>query len=74
MWMKDTRMALDMLLIDAHGQIIDIHPNATPESDAIISTPKPGIMPVKALLELTGGECERRHIEQGDRVIHGLYY
>ena len=74
MWMKNTRIALDMLFIDAHGEIIYIHPNATPESEAIISTPRPVITPVKAVLELAGGECARRHIEQGDRVVNELFY
>ena len=74
MWMKNTRIALDMLFIDAHGEIIYIHPNATPESEAIISTPTPVITPVRAVLELAGGECARRHIEQGDRVISALFY
>jgi uncharacterized membrane protein (UPF0127 family) len=67
MWMKDTRIALDM-------QIIFIQHNATPESEAIITTPAPVITPVKAVLELAGGECARRHIEQGDRVIHALFW
>jgi uncharacterized protein len=74
MWMKDTRIPLDMLFIDVHGGIIYIQHNATPESEAIISTPAPVITPVKAVLELAGGECARRHIEQGDRVVHGLFY
>jgi uncharacterized membrane protein (UPF0127 family) len=74
MWMKDTRIALDMLFIDAHGQIIYIRHNATPESEAIITTPAPVITPVKAVLELAAGECVRRHIEQGDLVIHPLFY
>jgi uncharacterized membrane protein (UPF0127 family) len=73
MWMKDTRIPLDMLFIDRHGAIIYIRSNATPESEAIITTPAPMITPVKAVLELAGGECARRHIEQGDRVIHPLF-
>jgi len=73
MWMKDTRIALDMLFIDPHGEIIYIRHNATPESEAIITTPAPVITPVKAVLELAGGECARRHIEQGDWVIHALF-
>jgi uncharacterized membrane protein (UPF0127 family) len=73
MWMKNTRIPLDMLFIDAGGEIIFIRQNATPESEAIISTPAPVVTPVKAVLELAGGECARRHIEQGDRVIHFLF-
>ena len=74
MWMKNTLIPLDMLFIDVRGKIIFIRHNATPESEAIITTPAPVITPVKAVLELAGGECARRHIEQGDRVIHGLFY
>src|ERR1700733_10619611 len=74
MWMKNTLIPLDMLFIDVRGEIIFIRHNATPESEDIISTPAPVITPVKAVLELAGGECARRHIEQGDRVIHGLFY
>jgi uncharacterized membrane protein (UPF0127 family) len=74
MWMKDTLIPLDMLFIDAHGQIIYIRHNATPESEAIITTPAPVITPIKAVLELAGGECARRHIEQGDWVINGFFY
>jgi uncharacterized protein len=73
MWMKDTRIALDMLFIDAHGEIIFIRHNATPESEQIITTPTPMVTPVKAVLELAGGECARRHIEQGDWVINPLF-
>jgi uncharacterized protein len=73
MWMKNTRIPLDMLFIDARGEIIFIRHNATPESEAIISTPAPVVTPVKAVLELAGGECARRHIEQGDWVIHFLF-
>jgi uncharacterized membrane protein (UPF0127 family) len=73
MWMKDTRIALDMLFIDPRGEIIYIRANATPESEAIITTPAPMITPVKAVLELAGGECARRHIEQGDWVIHAFF-
>ena len=73
MWMKDTRISLDMLFIDARGEIIFIRRHATPESEAIITLPAPVVTPVKAVLELAGGECARRHIEQGDRAIHTLF-
>lgn len=74
MWMKNTLIPLDMLFIDVRGEIIFIRHNATPESEAIITTPAPVITPVKAVLELAGGECARRHIEQGDRVVGGQLY
>jgi uncharacterized membrane protein (UPF0127 family) len=73
MWMKNTLIPLDMLFIDAHGEIIYIQHNATPKSETIITTPAMVVTPVKAVLELAGGECDRRHIQQGDWVIHFLF-
>jgi uncharacterized membrane protein (UPF0127 family) len=73
MWMRNTLIPLDMLFIDVHGEIIFIQHQATPQSDAIITTPPMVVTPVKAVLELAGGECDRRHIQQGDRVIHFLF-
>ena len=73
MWMKNTLIPLDMLFIDVHGEIIYIQHNATPKSEAIITTPPMVATPVKAVLELAGGECDRRHIQQGDWVIHFLF-
>jgi uncharacterized protein len=73
MWMKNTLIPLDMLFIDVRGEIIYIQHNATPQSEAIITTPAIVVTPVKAVLELAGGECDRRHIQQGDWVIHFLF-
>ena len=73
MWMKNTLIPLDMLFIDVRGEIIYIQHNATPESEAIITTPPMMVTPVKAVLEMAGGECDRRHIQQGDWVIHFLF-
>jgi uncharacterized protein len=68
MWMKNTLIPLDMLFIDGQGQIIYIKHNAMPQSEAIITVPAPIVTPTAAVLELAGGECDRRHISQGDRV------
>ena len=68
MWMKNTLIPLDMLFIDAQGKIIFIKHSATPQSEAIISMPAPIVTPAQAVLELAGGECDRRHISQGDRL------
>lgn len=69
MWMKNTVIPLDMLFIDAQGHIVYIRQYATPESEAIISTP----VPVKAVLELKGGECAKQGIRVGDIVV-GRYF
>jgi uncharacterized membrane protein (UPF0127 family) len=69
MWMKNTLIPLDMLFIDAQGRVIYIRERATPESEAIITTPEP----VKAVLELAGGECAQLGIRVGDKVRHKLF-
>ena len=65
-WMKNTFIPLDILFLDAQGQIIFIRRNATPLSEAIISVPAPMTIPAQAVLELPGGECDKRHISEGD--------
>jgi uncharacterized membrane protein (UPF0127 family) len=68
MWMKNTLIPLDMLFVDAQGEIIYIRRNATPKSEAIIAVPAPIVTPAAAVIELAGGECDRRHIQQGDHL------
>lgn len=69
MWMKNTLIPLDMLFIDAHGRIVHIRENATPESLEIITF----VTPVKAVLELNGGICAREGIRVGDQVRFTLF-
>ena len=69
MWMKNTLIPLDMLFIDAGGRIVYIRERATPESEDIISIPTP----VKAVLELPGGQCAALGIRAGDQVRHALF-
>jgi len=69
MWMKNTLIPLDMLFIDERGLIVYIRERATPQSLDIISTPTP----VKAVLELAGGECAQLGIKNGDRVRHVIF-
>ena len=69
MWMRNTLIPLDMLFIDGQGRVVYIRANATPQSEAIITTP----LPVKAVLELGGGECARLGIRVGDQVRHALF-
>jgi uncharacterized membrane protein (UPF0127 family) len=64
MWMKNTFVSLDMLFIDARGQVVKIAANAQPHSLKTISSDAP----VMAVLELKGGEAARRHIGQADIV------
>lgn len=69
MWMKNTLIPLDMLFITENGQIGRIEANAAPQSLTI----RPSGMPVRAVLELAGGEAARVGIKVGDRLIHPLF-
>lgn len=68
-WMRNTYIPLDMLFIDERGRIVTIHANTTPFSLDTLSSPKP----VRAVLELRGGETARRGIRVGDRVEHAAF-
>ena len=70
MWMKNTLIPLDMLFIDTHGRIVCLLENTKPESLEILSCDKP----VKAVLEIGGGEAQRRGIHLGDLVLHALFH
>ena len=69
MWMRNTYVPLDMLFIDADGQITQIAANTQPLSDAVIASRAP----VRAVLELRGGVSAKLGIRPGDRVIHPLF-
>ena len=70
MWMKNTLIPLDMLFIDTHGKILCLLQNTQPESLETLSCDKP----VKAVLEIGGGEARRRGIKVGDTVVHATFH
>ncbi len=69
MWMRGTRIPLDMLFIDALGRIRGVAADAVPFSEALIRSPGP----VRAVLELNAGTARRLGIATGDRVLHGVF-
>jgi len=69
MWMRNTLIPLDMLFVDAHGRIVNIHERAVPQSDAIIAA----AAPVRAVIELNGGTAARLGIKPGDRVLFPIF-
>ena len=69
MWMKNTNIPLDMLFIDTHGRIVCLLEKTKPQSEDILSCDKP----VKAVLEIGGGEAARRGIHVGDKVRHEVF-
>jgi uncharacterized membrane protein (UPF0127 family) len=66
MWMKNTLVSLDMLFIDEKGQIVCLRQRTEPQSLKLLSC---GV-PVKAVLEIGGGQAAKRGIKLGDTVVH----
>ncbi|SRR5258707_1135528 len=66
MWMKNTYISLDLLFLNARGEIDYIEARATPLSEKYIGPPTPEF----AVLELKGGACNEFGIKVGDRVMH----
>jgi uncharacterized protein len=69
MWMRNTRIPLDMLFIDREGRIVNIAERTVPFSETSISSKGP----VRAVLELNGGTSSRLGIKPGDRVSHPMF-
>lgn len=66
MWMKDTKISLDMLFIDEEGMIFWIYENAEPESEKLIVPPYPAY----SVLEVNAGDVKKHGIKIGDMVRH----
>jgi uncharacterized protein len=69
MWMKNTYIPLDMLFIKANGEIHRVAAMTEPFSERIIKSEGP----VKAVLEIAGGDAKRLGIAPGDTVHHPLF-
>jgi len=64
MWMKNTLLPLDMIFIKRSGRIVKISENTEPKSLDLISSEDP----VRFVLEINGGLCQRLGIKKGDYV------
>ena len=69
MWMKNTFIPLDMLFVDRRGVVSRIARNTRPRSLDSISSGAP----VRAVLELNGGEADRIGLAPGDRMRHPVF-
>lgn len=65
-WMKNTLISLDMLFVASDGTVVSIAKNAVPGS---LRTIQSGF-PVKAFLEINGGQADELGIKPGDVVRH----
>ncbi len=63
-WMKNTPLSLDLLFIDATGQVVRIAPRAVPQSTQLLES---GAV-VRYVLEINGGEAARRGIIAGSQM------
>jgi uncharacterized membrane protein (UPF0127 family) len=69
MWMRNTRIPLDMLFIDREGRVVNIHVRAVPFDETSISSDGP----VRSVLELNGGTAARLGLAPGDIVRHAIF-
>jgi uncharacterized membrane protein (UPF0127 family) len=68
-WMKNTLIPLDMIFIREDGTISSIAPDAVPMSLESIKS----VEPVRAVLEINGGESAKLGIAAG-QVVHGTLF
>ena len=66
MWMKNTKISLDMLFVAPDGTISMIKEHTTPMSEDLIISRDP----VRAVVELNAGQASRHGIKIGDKVNH----
>ena len=66
MWMKNTKIPLDMIFIAQGGRIVKIHETARPGDTRPVSSGRP----VRAVLEINAGLARELGIREGDQVIH----
>jgi uncharacterized membrane protein (UPF0127 family) len=65
MWMKDTRLSLDIIFIRSDGAVHRIERRAEPLSDGVI----PSRGPVAAVLEVAAGCADRLGLQAGDQCL-----
>ena len=69
MWMKNTFIPLDMVFADRAGVVRRIVHDVRPRSLDTVSSR----VPVRAVLEIAGGEAHRIGLSQGDRIRHPVF-
>lgn len=69
MWMKDTKIPLDMIFINEDTEIVWIHENAEAMSEDLITSPEP----FDFVLELNAGQVEKNNIKVGNKIKHSFF-
>ncbi|MFT4784862.1 MAG: uncharacterized membrane protein (UPF0127 family) [Paracoccaceae bacterium] len=68
-WMKNTLLALDLIFVDAFGEIRSIHENAIPGDLTSID----GGFDIKAVLEVNAGLSKSMGLTPGDQMRHPVF-
>lgn len=68
-WMKNTYIPLDILFLQADGEIHHIARNAVPLDETAV----PSNGPVMHVLEINGGVAQMLGIREGDKVRHPVF-
>lgn len=63
-WMKNTRIPLDIVFVGAEGEVVKIVERAAPGQAARITSGRP----VTRVLELPAGDVQRYQLRPGDRL------
>ncbi len=69
MWMKNTYIPLDMLFIESNGRVHRIEERTVPFSEQTIGSQGP----VRAVLELNGGQAAALGVKPGDVIRHKAF-
>ncbi len=65
-WMRNTLIPLDMIFMNAQGEVRSVHANAQPLDDTLI----PGGEDILTVLEINGGLAARLGITEGSVMRH----
>jgi len=63
-WMRNTLIPLDMVFIDSKFSVVDIHRNAKPLDETVISSRKPA----RYVLEVNAGKVDQCRIKSGSNI------
>ncbi|MGC8762105.1 MAG: DUF192 domain-containing protein [Acidobacteriota bacterium] len=69
-WMKNCKIALDLLWLDASFRIADISEEVPPCPADPCPNYSPGL-PIRHVLEVNGGFCRRHGVRRGDTLVVG---
>jgi uncharacterized protein len=69
MWMKDTKISLDMIFADTSGRVVAVAESTVPFSTDTITVDAP----VKAVFEVNAGTARRIGLKPGGRLINPIF-